>query len=345
MKQTKYFLLSIYLGLITVSAGAQESVYSFLDLPVSSRQAALGGKNVSIADRDINFAFQNPALLNKDGNKVVAFNMSNIIGDIKFGTAIFGLNTNLGNWAVGVQYLDYGKFAGRDEFNQDLGGFEARDMALNIIYSRQLAKNLMIGATLKPVFSSFETYTSYGVGVDLGLSYEQEQKLFSAGLSVKNLGSQLKDYSTDEFGQMLSPMPLDIQLGLTKKLSHAPFRFSVTLHHLNKWNLNYVSNLNAMLDVDMMDIQSTSTSLDMAFRHFVGGLEFLPGKNFYLAASYDHRRHQELKMIGFKSMAGFAFGGGIKLKMFHVGFSASQMQLGNVNYQFSLSTGLDDFTL
>lgn len=324
---------------------AQESVYYFLNLPVSSRQAALGGKNVSISDRDINFAFQNPSLLNDETNNVVAFNMSNIVGDIKFGTAIYGLKTKTGNWAIGFQYLDYGKFAARDEYNQDLGEFEARDMALNLIYSRQLSRNLMIGASFKPVFSAFEQYTSYGVGVDLGLSYVLDEKLFSAGFAVKNLGSQLKDYSTEEFGQMLSPMPLDIQIGVTKKLEHAPFRFSFTLHHLNNWNLNYVSNLNSMMDYDLMDVQSNVTNIDMAFRHIVAGLEFLPGKNFYLAASYDHRRHQELKIAGFKSMAGFSFGGGIKLKMFHVGFSASQLQLGNVNYQFSLSTGLDEFNL
>ncbi len=345
MKQRIKLSLIITVVLSVVNATGQESVYSFLDLPVSSRQAALGGKNVSISDRDLNFAFQNPALLNEDGSNSIAFNMSNIIGDIKFGTAIYGLKTKYGNWALGMQYLDYGKFTGKDEFNQDLGEFGARDMALNVIYSRALAKNLRIGATFKPVFSAFETYSSYGVGVDLGLSYQLEEKLFSAGLSIKNLGSQLKDYSTDELGQMLSPMPLDIQLGITKKLTHAPFRFSFTLHHLNRWDLKYVSNLNAMLDVDLMDVQSSATQMDMAFRHFVGGLEFLPSKNFYLAVSYDHRRHQELKMEGFKSMAGFAFGGGIKLKMFHVGFSASQLQLNNVNYQFSLSTGLDEFSL
>jgi hypothetical protein len=71
----------------------------------------------------------------------------------------------------------------------------------------------------------------------------------------------------------------------------------------------------------------------------------LPGKNFYLAGSYNHRRHNELSMNGFKSMSGFSFGGGIKLSKFMVGFGMSQFQVGNWAYQFSISTDLKEFRL
>lgn len=73
------------------------------------------------------------------------------------------------------------------------------------------------------------------------------------------------------------------------------------------------------------------------------GVEFLPSKNFYVAASYNHRRHQELKMQGFKSMTGFSFGAGVKVKYFQIGFGMSQFQTGNSAYMFSLSTSLNDF--
>ena len=57
---------------VCLLAGAQagRGVYAFLDLPTSSRMAALGGSNVSVFDHDVNFVFQNPALLSsmKRGN-------------------------------------------------------------------------------------------------------------------------------------------------------------------------------------------------------------------------------------------------------------------------------------
>ncbi len=83
----------------------------------------------------------------------------------------------------------------------------------------------------------------------------------------------------------------------------------------------------------------------MAFRHSIIGVEFLPGKNFYIAAAYHHRRHQEFKMNGFKSLTGFSFGAGLKLSKFQLGFGMSQFQVGNYSYQFSISTSLNEFGL
>ena len=37
--------------------------FEFLNVPNNARLAALGGVNVSLADRDINFFFSNPALV------------------------------------------------------------------------------------------------------------------------------------------------------------------------------------------------------------------------------------------------------------------------------------------
>jgi hypothetical protein len=83
----------------------------------------------------------------------------------------------------------------------------------------------------------------------------------------------------------------------------------------------------------------------MAFRHTILAVEFVPSKNFYLTLAYNDRRQQEMNMPGFKSMAGFSFGGGIKLYKFHVGFGMSQFQVGNYSYQFSINTSLNEFRL
>jgi len=324
---------------------AGNSIYSFLDLPVSSRIAALGSTNISIRDNDLSFAFRNPALLTAENDKQISLSMANYLADIKFGSAMYGFHLKGKNFlAVGIQYIDYGTFDGRDELNTDLNDFEAKDMALNIIYARPLTDKITVGGTFKPIYSVFEQYTSYGVALDAGISYLDSKRYFSAGLVFRNMGTQLKGYYRNEDGQHYEPLPFDIQLGISKKLNHAPFRFSMTLHNLQQWKLSYYSTNNSSTSIDEQNIEQIGF-VDMAFRHAIFGVEFVPGKNFYLAASYNHRRHNELKMPGFKSATGFSFGGGIKLYKFQVGFGASTFQTGNVAYQFSIATSLNQFKL
>ena len=324
---------------------AGNGVFQFLDLPVSSRMAALGGKNVSVADHDINFALLNPALLTGKSDNMIGLNMANYLADIQFGTAVYGRSYGKNHVAVGVQYVDYGSFKETTEYNEIIGEFTAKDISMSLIYSRMIHENLYAGVTLKPIYSAYERYVSFGAAVDLGVSYQNPAKLFYAGLVLRNIGTQFKGYYSGVDGQHIEPLPFDIQLGLSKKLEHAPFRFSLTLHNLHDWDMTYIDNKNAMVDYERMDLIPQIPFVDLAFRHTILGVEFLPGKNFYLAASYNHRRHQELKMDGFKSMAGFSFGGGIKISHFQVGFGTSQFQVGNSAYLFSISTSLNEFRL
>jgi hypothetical protein len=340
------FFISL-LGQIFAQAGT--GTYQFLDLPVSSRLAALGGTNVSLQDNDINFAFQNPALLTLQTNNMIGLNMASYLADIQFGSAVYGRNFGKNYFAIGIQYVDYGKFRYANETNNDpiVTYFTAKDMALNICYARPITSKISVGATLKPIYSAYETYTSFGVAMDAGVNYNDSANLFSAGLVFRNMGTQFKGYYSDETGQHFEPLPFDIQLGVSKKLTHAPLRFSVTLHDLQQWDLSYNST-NQPSDVLNATTTTTSNSIgaiDMAFRHTIFAVEFVPGKNFYLTVSYNHRRHQEMLMSGFKSMAGFSFGGGLKLYKFHVGFGMSQYQVGNYSYQFSISTSLNEFRL
>jgi len=314
-------------------------VYKFIDLPTSSRIAAFGGTIVSLTDNDVNFAFQNPASLTNETNKTIGLNMSNYLADIKFGSAIYSWNIGKKNYlGVGMQYVDYGQFEERTIYNEYIGDFTAKDMSLHLIYARPITSKITVGGTLKPIYSAFERYTSFGLALDAGVTYNDTKNLLSAGLVFRNAGTQLKGYYSDENGQHYEVLPLDIQAGITKKLAHAPFRFSLNLHDLQQWSLNYASYNQS---VEVADIGF----LDMAARHAIFGVEFVPGKNFYVMASYNHQRHQELKMNGFKSMTGFSFGGGIKLYKFQVGFGMSQFQVGNFSYLFSISTSLNDFKL
>jgi len=344
-KRFLILLLSVTVSFLAYSQ-AGTGVYQFLELPVSSRLAALGSVNVSLHDNDINFAFQNPALLTSETNNVIGLNMANYLADIKFGSAVYGRNFGDKNFfALGIQYIDYGLFKQTTELNEITGEFTAKDMALSIMYARPLTNKITVGATLKPVYSVYETYTSFGLAADAGVSYNDSTNLFSAGLVLKNMGTQLKGYYSLEGVQHLEPLPFNIQLGVSKKFKYAPLRLSFTLDNLQQWDLSYEST-NQPTD----NITGTATIkkigfVDMAFRHAILAAEFVPSKNFYLTVAYNDRRQQEMAMSGFKNGAGFSFGGGIKLYKFHVGFGMTQFQVGNYAYQFSISTALKDFRL
>lgn len=341
MRFRNLFLAVFVVSPLCLFAQVGSSVYSFLDLPVSSRMAALGGSNVSLRDNDISFAFRNPSLLTGENNKQLGLSFTSYLAGIKFGTAVYGLKlTDKHLLAAGIQYIDYGNFTETNEVNDELGSFSAKDMALYLVYKYKINDRMSVGGTLKPVFSSYERYTSYGVAFDAGFSYAVPEKYFYAGLTLRNMGTQLKGYYSTSEGQHYEKLPFQIEVGISKKLDHAPFRFSLTLHNLQKWNLNYLSGEN----VDE-DLTKKISFADMAFRHTIVSAEFVPGKNFYLIASYNHRRHAELLMKGFKSMAGFSFGGGIKLYKFHVGYGMTTYQTGLTAHQFSVTTSLNDFGL
>lgn len=346
----RVFILLIFIALtLSVFSQAGYGVYQFLDLPVSSRLAALGSANVSLHDSDLNFAFQNPALLTAETNNVIGLNMANYLADIKFGSAVFGKNIGYKNYfAIGIQYVDYGSFKYATELNNQSSDifFSAKDFALNIMYARPITNKITVGVTLKPVYSAYETYTSYGLAMDAGLSYNDSSSLFSAGFVLRNIGTQFKGYYSDANGQHFEPLPFNIEMGISKKLSHAPLRFSLTLHNLQKWNLSYFST-NQPTDNLSSSINTLKSIglIDMAFRHAIFAVEFIPSRNFYLTIGYNHRRQQEMSMTGFKSMSGFSFGGGIKLYKFQLGFGMTQFQVGNYAYQFSISTSLNEFRL
>ena len=92
MTKKIYLSLSFFTISILAFSQAGNSVYSFLDLPVSSRIAALGGTNVSLRDNDLNFAFRNPAMLTHETHNSLGVNMANYLADIQFGSAMYARN-------------------------------------------------------------------------------------------------------------------------------------------------------------------------------------------------------------------------------------------------------------
>ena len=191
-------LLLTTCGLMPLHAqfkGAGSNVFHFLNLPASSRLSALGGENVSLADNDISMAFINPALLTAQTDKVLQLNYAYYLAGTMFGSVMYGHNYQDNYFGVGVHYLDYGKMDYADESGNLLGTtFGAKDICVNLMYARQLGPQFRVGATLKPIFSVYERYTSFAMGADIGGHFQTADSSFHMGLALRNVGWQLKAF-------------------------------------------------------------------------------------------------------------------------------------------------------
>lgn len=323
--------LMITLPLSAQIKGAGSGVFHFLNLPASSRLNALGGENVSISDDDISMAFINPALLTAHTDKVLQLNYAYYLAGTMFGSAMYGHNYRDNYFGAAVHYLDYGKMSYADENGNLLGTtFTAKDICVNLMYARQLGPLFRVGATLKPIFSVYEQYTSFAMGADIGGHFQTADSTFQMGLALRNVGWQLKSFYEEDFGQHTEMLPLNLELGLSYRLAHAPLRFSLTAHNLQCWDI-------APAGEEVM-------WYDMLFRHTIWAVDIVPKSNkFYLTFSYNHRRQAEMNLTDVRSLAGFAFGAGIKIYKFRLGFAMSQYTKSNFTYQVSLSTDINSF--
>lgn len=323
--------LMITLPLSAQIKGAGSGVFHFLNLPASSRLNALGGENVSISDDEISMAFINPALLTAHTDKVLQLNYAYYLAGTMFGSAMYGHNYRDNYFGAAVHYLDYGKMSYADENGNLLGTtFTAKDICVNLMYARQLGPLFRVGATLKPIFSVYEQYTSFAMGADIGGHFQTADSTFQMGLALRNVGWQLKSFYEEDFGQHTEMLPLNLELGLSYRLAHAPLRFSLTAHNLQCW--------------DIAPAGEEVKWYDMLFRHTIWAVDIVPKSNkFYLTFSYNHRRQAEMNLTDVRSLAGFAFGAGIKIYKFRLGFAMSQYTKSNFTYQVSLSTDINSF--
>lgn len=323
------------------------SAYKFLNLTNSARVASLGGQQISLYDNDLNIVFHNPSALTPEMDNQLVLNYINYFAGINFGYAAYAWKPQKPyTLAAGIHYVYYGEFDEYDASGIGHGTFKAADYAFNIYYSRPILDSLLnFGVNLKPLYSDLEEYTSLGLAFDAGLTYHNPDKLFTAALVVKNTGMQIMKYYPDQERESL---PFEIQLGITKQLSHAPFRFSVVAHQLQKPNLRYKTEEDIENSIDPLTGEKKPEDKlgnfgDNVLRHIIVGAEFLPTKNFNVRFGYNYKRRQELKLDDIPAMVGFSWGFGLKISKFHLSYGRASYQIGRGSNHFSIALNLSEF--
>jgi hypothetical protein len=341
------FILGFFIGFSDYMAAQSggRSIYTFMNLPGSARTLALGGYQPSLADGDINLLYENPASGNESIHNALSFNHSFYFDKVQFGYATYGFHLDKSgiSLGLGIRYIDYGSFNHTNELGDIIGEFDAAETAIGITASKQLYERLSLGVALRFVQASFETYSSNGILFDLGGLYEiPEQKIFIS-LVLKNMGFQLSRFWDEK-----EPLPFDIRAGISKRLEHLPFRFSVTAHSLHRWDINYddpsVSSASFIFGNEEEEDPRFST-IDNLFRHLIFSGEFYlgPKEQFQLRLAYNHLLGREMSLSDTRVFSGLSFGLGFRVNRFRLEYGFGRYHTGANANKFTLSTNISEF--
>lgn len=324
------FTALLFLTATTIAEGqiGGRHTYDFLQLPAHARLAGLGGVNVSLADRDVNFFHDNPALAGDTLNGTASAGYQFYVGDV--GNALLTYAHQFprrGQLVVGIHHTNYGALQGYDEFGDETHEYTAGETAVLIGRSHQIG-HIRLGVSLKGVFSNIAGYRSNALLMDVGGIFAHPQEDFTVGMVFKNLGIVLSDYREGAS----SSIPFDLQAGASFKPEYMPVRFSLTGYQLLKRRLLFDNAVGV-----------EPSLLKKIFSHINAGAEILLHRNVNVLVGYNYLLHQALRWETGNAVAGFSYGVSLMVKPVEFIFSRSAYTIGNAGYSFTLSTNTNQF--
>lgn len=334
----RFILLIFFVSWNALSQVGGETIYNFLNLTGSARQAALGGKTLTLLD-DVNQPIWNPSTINQDIDNQLSINYMNFLADVSLTSASFAhmVSRNVGTIHAGITYLNYGKFIGADENGVETGNFRAYDLAFSVGYSYNIFKtDFFIGGNVKLINSVIENYSSFGIGADIGILYYNEYEPYVVTVVIRNIG-----YQVTVFDETREKLPLSVELGTSYKLENVPIKWHLTLDNLQQWNLAQSNPSNATTDIDGNIIEERISFFDNAIRHVSVGAEFFPEGAFNIRLGYNFRRSKEMQLIDKRTFAGFTAGFGIKMNKLKFNYAFSKYHPASNASTFSLQINLN----
>ena len=314
MKRVVLFTVLLF-SVLLVEAQESQTVYNFLRLPVSAHIAALGGDNSTIIEDDATLIFHNPALINNVTDRTMNLNlMTYMEGSTSASASFIRAAGERGSWGVTGQYMGYGTMKETTVNGQQTGEFSAKDIAVGGTFAYALNEKFSGGITARFVASYIGSYNSLGAAVDLGLNYYDDKNELSISAVAKNLGGQLSAYEDD-----FERMPLDLQLGITKRLIGSPLRLSASIIRLNDWEYSIGKRL-------------------------VIGADLILSPQFYIAAGYNALRASEMKISEDDGAsahgAGLSIGGGLMLERLKINIAYAKYHVSSSSLLFNLAYNL-----
>lgn len=323
-----------------------QHVFQSFNLSPASRITALGGIQIAVRDDDPVFAAQNPAALNSSMSGALTFQHNFFLSDIQHGYAAYAHQLPRLGFSVhgGIQYLNYGEIPYADEFGNQSGNIKARETSLVLGASRPLSERLSIGLNMRLGTSTLDAWSASAVAADAGLIYADTARRLTVGAVLRNVGAQF-----NTFDQTRESLPVDLQIGVSKRLKYLPFRFGVVAHRLLRRDIYFddprLQTQNAGGFFDDPTARQGNKAVDNFFRHLVFNGEFLIGRNeaLRLRFGYNHLRKRELSVRNYRSLAGFSGGIGLKFSRFRLDAGFATYHLAGGVFHIGIGSNLREF--
>jgi hypothetical protein len=299
--------------ILTASFTFGQTTYKFLNVDMSARAASLGGSFVTNND-DVDVLFYNPAGMSFLEKNPVSFSFVKHLMDINLFSLAYSTEfENIGRFGSAIKYINYGSFDEADEFGNRTGEFSAGELAFILGYTNEFSENFYYGANAKVIYSSIADKSSSAVGLDLGINYEIPKQQLNLAAAILNLGTQLSSYIDTK-----EDLPLDVTIGISKRLENLPVRLSLDFHQLNK-------------------------ERDELYQHLKGftiGAEFYLSDAFTLRFGYDNESRSDLKVGSSSGIAGFNGGLGVKISEYVFNYGYSSLGTIGAMHRIGLATAL-----
>lgn len=316
-----------------------QTVFNFVQLPNTANLSALGGVNISSPNNQIGNSFQNPALLNNSHNGEVDCSFNSYVAGVKNISANYGFMWEKKDimLSAGVLYINYGNITQTDASGNVLGNFRVQDALLQMQASKQFTDFWRAGITTKFIQSNIAGFSSNGVAFDVGVLYNDSSKGLSFGVTIKNLGSQLKPYIPNA---AKTELPFDVQFGITKKLANAPLKFSMTitgLQSLSNWYNNVAFN------TEIGNDKTENSIVQKILNRTILATEIIASNKLNFCFSYNLQTRANLNIYNSTNgLSGLAGGFSYKAKKLWLHYGGGLMQQ-KMFHSLSLSLGVKDW--
>lgn len=342
-KKSIQLILAILLPLYSMAQIGGKAPFSFVKSPYSAVENASGGEAITYTNKDALVALKNPSLLDTTYNfragatwgsyylRQVGINMASFAYAFMFTPQITA--------AAGMQLASYGKFEGYDETGMFTESFSASDYQIIIAAAYQFHPRFRFGVSFKPILSYIETYSAYGILADMSWLYQDERALTTVSILARNLGVQLTRYNAEEKANV----PFSIDAGVSQKLEHAPFRFSVLYSNIQKFDLSYTNTVKTQQTLinqqEQEDNFFVKTSKNF-IQHVQVSAEFLAIKNVALFVGYNFKTAHDMALTDARNMVGFGAGLHITTKYADFSYGWNKRHAAGGSHLLSLTTNI-----
>ncbi|WP_299679785.1 type IX secretion system protein PorQ [uncultured Tenacibaculum sp.] len=335
----KYFIIAslFFLSFSHAQVGGN-SVFSFLNTTTNARQAALGGKVLTLVD-DVDQATWNPSIINLDLDRKLSINYTSYLADISVGSVSYAHRFSRYTQTIhgNITYVNYGTLIQADAEGNETGTFGASDIALSVGYAYRIPNtSIHLGANLRLINSSIANFSSFGVSADLAATYYNDQKPYIFSIALRNIGTQITSFNGEK-----EKLPFEIALGASYLLENVPLRWYLTADNLQQWNISVANPSNQTSDLDGNITEEDISFVDNLFRHFSIGAELFPKRAVNFRIGYNFRRGKELQLQNIRSFGGISFGFGLRMNKVKLNYAYSRFHTASNVSTFGIAIDLN----